>query len=138
MLFGSLSQHIRTSGARKSAQRHFDCNDPNETIFNFCSALSSQFEASNNQMVSLCKAGKCALPSQWARVSTDCTWTHGEGEAVVSVHWLGFGCLCASSFPGMELGDELMDMPGSGGAGGSRHTQTQQFAGFPAAALCYR
>lgn len=36
-----------------------------------------------------------------------------------------------------ELGDELMDIPGSGGRG-SWHTQTQQFAGFPAAALCYR
>lgn len=33
-----------------------------------------------------------------------------------------------------ELGDELTDMPGEG----SRHTQTQQFVGFPAAALCYR
>lgn len=59
------------------------------------------------------------------RVSTDWTWTHGEGEAVVSVHWPGFRVLVREFLPrDAELGDDLMDMPGSGGRGESAHTDT--------------
>lgn len=75
-------------------------------------------------MVSLCKAGKCALFSQWTRVSTDWMWTHGEGKAVVSVHWPGFGIrvlVCKFLPRDAELGDELTDMLGVGGVGTHRH-----------------
>lgn len=98
MFFASLSQHIRTSGASKTAQRHFNCNDPSEPIFNFCSALSSQFEVSNNQM---CRQASAHCRSS-GRESPQSGRGHGKGRAMVSTHWPGFGCLCVSSFPGTQ------------------------------------
>lgn len=124
MLFASLSQHIRTSGASKTAQRHFNCNDPSEPIFNFCSALSSQFEVSNNQM---CRQASAHCRSS-GRESPQSGRGHGKGRAMVSTHWPGFECLCVSSFPGTQSRVKTWWTCWGEVA--------QQFAGLPTAALC--
>lgn len=59
---------------------------------------------------------------------TDWTRTQGEGEAVVSVRWPGFGCLCASSFPGMQswvTADGHAGQWGAGGVGTHRHNSSR-------------
>lgn len=44
---------------------------------------------------------------------------------MVSVHWPGFRVLVREFLPrDAELGDDLTDMPGSGGLGESAHTDT--------------
>lgn len=59
--------------------------------------------------------------------------TGWEGRAVVSAHWPGIRCLCVSSFPGTQ--SWVMSW---WTCRERRHTQTQQFAGLPAATLLYR
>lgn len=76
-------------------------------------------------------------PSGWESPQT------GHGHMGKAKPWClstgrDFGCLCASSFPGMQSWVMTWWTCRAVGGGGSRHTQTQQFVGFPAAALCYR
>lgn len=128
LLFESLSQHIQTSGASKTAQRHFNCSDSNEPIFNFCSALSSQFEASNNQT---CRQASAHCRSS-GRESPQSGHGHGgEGGAMVFAHWPGFGCLCVDSFPGMQS----WAMSWWTSRGEAAHTDTTVLRA-PAATLC--
>lgn len=79
--------------------RHFNCSDSNEPIFNFCSALSSQFEASNNQT---CRQASAHCRSSGRESPQSGHGHRGKGRAMVFAHWPGFGCLCVDSFPGMQ------------------------------------
>lgn len=130
LLFESLSQHIQTSGASKTAQRHFNCSDSNEPILNFCSALSSQFEASNNQT---CRQASAHCRSS-GRESPVWTWTRGGRRSHGVRPLAGIRVLVRRFLPrDAELGDELVDKPGRGGT--HRHNSSQ---GSGSHAVLYR
>lgn len=119
MLFASLSQHIRTSGASKTAQT-LELRWPNELIVNLCSALTPQCEASNNQTCRQASARRRAS----GRESPQSGHGHGGRRSHGVRSLAGSRALVRKFLPrDSELGDELVDMPGRGGT--HRHNSLQ-------------
>lgn len=100
----------------------------NEPIFNFCSALSSQFEASNNQT---CRQASAHCPSSGRESPQSGHRRRGKAEPWCSPTGRDSGACAQIPSQGCRAGRWV------GGQAGERwHTQTQQFAGLPAATLC--
>lgn len=100
----------------------------NEPIFNFCSALSSQFEASNNQT---CRQASAHCPSGGRESPQSGHGHRGKAEPWCSPTGRDSGACAQIPSQGCRAGRWV------GGQAGERwHTQTQQFAGLPATMLC--
>lgn len=67
------------------------------TLIHFCSALASQFEASNFQVVSLCRPEKCALSSEWKRKPPRRLNTNTRGRTDLSTGRKSVVCVAGPS-----------------------------------------